>query len=510
MWTLQMSDACFVGVWHRYVLRRAGARDGSAADAGITLVEILVAIILLSVALIGTAGEIAAYIKQQVIEKSQISANHLADSWFEYAESVANNTAYTTAAPEATGGSNGNLAPVSTTNTTTAVVNGVTYTEQMTPHICTANQVQTNAALSACTAGGAESAGETIYSTIHITWKLGDTAHQLTMTRNLADNSIYNPGDTHGSAANALAHCTRANQSATGVLSFSVSNGPGPTAPLPIDLDSGNHPVLSGNLITVTLNTTGLVNTVDPAQIGTTNFGPADCVPLQWTDDTGTHQVDMHTTASACTGSYTAAAYGGTSCSYTATVPTSAVTKSASYPSWSTFVTFNALLIDAAPTQSPPITAVTVSKNFYLDAPPSFGACNVQSAGSLLGFILGINNVVVSQVNNFTGGGTNMGPGTQITVTYTPQTGTANAFTFLMSTNTTAWTQSGTTSSVTYTVSVGKNLIIPVPKNSFGVNALGVLIGGTANSFSYSAIRNDGKTTTCSQTPSPVPVRVFS
>lgn len=496
-----MSDACFVGTWHRYVLWRARGAAGSSADAGMSLVEILVAIVLLAVALIGTAGEIAAYVRQQVVERSQVNANHLADSWFEYAESVANNTGYTTASPEATGGTNGQLAPVSTATTTTAKVNGVTFTEQMTPHICSSQEVTTNTAPSDCTGTGPAAGNETIFSTITITWKLASTQHTLTQTRNLADNSIYDPGDTHGANANALAHCTRANPNATGVLSFSPDNGPGPSAPLPIDLDGGNHPVVSGNLIVVTLRESGLVNTVDPTQMGKSSFGPADCVPLQWSDHTGTHQVDMHTVVSACTGTFTATTYGGTSCTYTATIPTSAITQPATYPAWDATVLFSALLIDAAP-GPPPVSAVTVSKNLNLDAPPTFTACNVQGQGSIFGILLGINQAQVSQVNNFTGGGTNMGPGTKITVTFTPQTGPANSFTFLLSTNTTAWTL-GTSPNVTYLVSVAKNGINPVPKNAFG---LAGLLGGFANTFNYTATRNDGKFAACG----PKPVTVFS
>jgi hypothetical protein len=167
-------------------------------------------------------------------------------------------------------------------------------------------------------------------------------------------------------------------------------------------------------------------------------------------------------------------------------------------------VPFTAHLIDAA-TGPPAITAVSTTTNLNVDGPPTFTTCNVQSAGSLLGFLLGLNNAQVSQVDNFTGAGTNMNTGTKITVTYTPQSGTANSFIFLPSTNSTAWTLSGT-SSVTYAIGIAKNGITPVPKNAVGLNVLGVLLGGYGNSFSYTATRNDGKTATCG----PVAVTVFS
>jgi Tfp pilus assembly protein PilV len=342
-----MSDACFVGVWHRYVLRRAGTRVPGVTDAGITLVEILVAIILLSIALIGTAGEIAAYIKQQVVEKSQINANHLADSWFEYAESQADSNQNTVAATApALGATDSDLAAISTASTSTAVVKGVTFQETMTPIICSpANLAKAPFSLANCT-GNSNSEPNTIYSTITIKWKLGNTSHQLVQTRDLEDNELINPGDTTSPSANGLSNCTRAQvTNSSGVVTpvsvstFTVVTNTGITTTTKRTGANTGRAYADGTTgfptfdpngaamssVTVTLKETGLVDT---SQTGQSGFGPATCIPLYWTDTNGTHQVDMHTVASgagACT--FTATTYNTIPCTYTATVLSTAISE---------------------------------------------------------------------------------------------------------------------------------------------------------------------------------------
>jgi prepilin-type N-terminal cleavage/methylation domain-containing protein len=63
-----MSDAYYVGVWHRYIQIRARGRDDRSDAAGYTLVELLAAIVLISITLLGVGGEIAVDVKQQAIE----------------------------------------------------------------------------------------------------------------------------------------------------------------------------------------------------------------------------------------------------------------------------------------------------------------------------------------------------------------------------------------------------------------------------------------------------------
>jgi Tfp pilus assembly protein PilV len=499
-----MPDAYYVGAWHRYIQVRARGRSGQAFDAGISLVELLIAIVILATGLIGTAAEVAAYVKHQVVERSQQNANHLADSWFEYAESLERN-----ANTESVNGGNANVAfqtvSAAGTTTTTTKVHGVTYTERTTPRFCLASTLASPTfALSSCPTSppsGWNSSSGTVYGTIFVQWKVGGQVHQLTQTRNLADDTTYKPADTTDPASNALSNCTRAGTNPTGVLSITApTNGPGPGSPQPVDLDASNHPIASsnGNVISLRLDTLGMV---DATVSG--GYGPATCVPLFWTDQNGTHQVDMHTTPTACP--ITQANYTSVICRYTATVPTAAITQPVAGPTWDGTVAFSARLRDANSTATPAVTAISANTTLYVDAPPSWSTCNAQSTASLLGILLGINNIQVSQVNNFTGSGSNMATGTTLTVTYTQTNGSLGTFTFLPAVNTTAWTLSGT-NSFSYTIGIAKNGIVPTPKNSVGLNVLGVIVGGTVNSFSYTATRNDGKTVTCG----PKNVTVFS
>ncbi len=404
-----MSDAYFVGVWRRFVLHRGRGRAvGNAADAGISLVEILVAIILLSVALIGTAGEIAAYIKQQVVERSQITANHLADSWFEYAESLEHGA---TSESGDGGAVTTSITPISTTTTTTTKQsNGVTYVETMTPHICSPSQLDaSNFTLSKCV-GNTVSPVNTIYSTITIKWTLGGSSHQLTQTRNLADNTTFKPANTPSASDNGLSNCTRAG-TVTSSLSITspqttTKHTVTPASIGPAYLNGAGNPAEDGNgaafsSVTLTLTEHGLVNTTDTTQ---TFFGAATCVPLLWTDSTGTHQVDMHTSDCEATGTVTPANYTSATCTYTASVPASSITETGLTSPWDATVPFCAYVLAPTPPATSTCTTTTANSGVVAVAPLNVAASPVLTCTPYPGMtvsatgILGVKDAVTAPV----------------------------------------------------------------------------------------------------------------
>jgi prepilin-type N-terminal cleavage/methylation domain-containing protein len=341
-------------------------------DAGFSLVELIVAIVILSAGMLGLLGGIAASLKQQAIEKSQVAANHLADSWFEAAEAKTHG-----ADTVQDGGANATFASiVQGPPEITTVVNGVTFTETANFSICTIEAIsEPTFTLDDCTGTGTPRPTDTVYGTIHLNWPVADTPHQFTQTRNLADNSIYEPAPTNGTS---LSNCTRSGLS-TATATLSVINTANSatistTTSNRASLDTSFHPAkdLGGSAIPsikVSVSETGL--------------NKATCIPLTWQDTpTGviggpliTHQVDLHTDADpqTCTTSQT--------CVYSAVIPATQLTAPAGHSTgWKSEITFTAQLIDADPDSDPPVTAITRSTTLYLKVPLTL-SCAVNTAG---------------------------------------------------------------------------------------------------------------------------------
>ena len=508
----------------------ARRRAEGASEKGLGLVEMIVAITLLSIALIGTAGEIAAYVKQQVVENSQAVANHLADSWFAYEESQTRPSPTLSEAPGAA--SNGGATTANTSFAgiinpplnTTPKVNGVTYTETWSYHLCPKSVIAGGSfSLASCTSAGTPGPTDTVYGTLTITWNIGNQGHKLTMTRNLADNSIYVPPPTNTTGDSPLANCTRAG-SITGTPTLGslpkTSNtwGSGATwtaNPGRVDLDSSNHPMSftnslgvqkfidattavvdggsGGAFITFNLTETGLQNTTYSGATPPANWGSPSCIPLVWTDTTGTHQVDLHLTSSS-------GCVPGNACAYTGNVPLKSITQTTASPSWDNEVTFYALFNGTTVANS----TSSVSYPFKVDSLPTLTSCNVQGVGSFLGATFGINSFRVPQTSSWTGAGTNMASsttvalnnGTKLDVTYTQTNGSQATFTLIATNDTTSWTVTAPNASA-YTKSQAGDSINPKPKSAAGVNVAGIVLGGFANTVTYTATRNDGKFATC-------------
>ena len=119
----------------------------------------------------------------------------------------------------------------------------------------------------------------------HVSWTTNGAKHTVKMTRNLADNS----STTTSTTTNPLGSC---GGSGVTLVSGSLSLSPSSTT---VNA-SGNPP---GN-VTATLTATGLSNTT--------------CVPLTWSDDTGSHQLTMT---------------GGNG-TYSVTIPATSITKTVS------------------------------------------------------------------------------------------------------------------------------------------------------------------------------------
>ncbi|HEX3898231.1 MAG TPA: prepilin-type N-terminal cleavage/methylation domain-containing protein [Mycobacteriales bacterium] len=510
-----------MGVWHRYVLRRAGVARGDAVDAGMTIVEILIAIVILSVGLLGLAGVLATSLKAQKVENSQVAANHLADSWFAYEESLTHPGTPGSLPVEGTVGS-ATAGAVNTSFTQVVnqpanpkpVVSGITYTELWTPLICPASAIDSGSftlTTSSCRGTGSPGPGDTVFGTFKITWKVGTSAHQLSITRNLADNTTYVPAATNANGTSPIALCTRSG-TATGTLgSIPATTSKyvkgSPTNPGPIDLGGSNNP------LTYTDNTTGATDqisattggswvdfTLSETGLGNTAGGSPSCIPLTWIDSTssngGFHQVDMHLTSTSCT--------VGTACSYSADIPFSEMTQTTASPTWDNEIDFYALYNGTVPPSSSACPAsANCSTNFtkypfQVDSVPSLtaGSCTANSNGviGLLG-LLGLNSVEPgTQATIFKGAGTNMNTGTTVTVTYQQTSGAQATFTFILSSNNTAWTLTPP-NAVTYNISIAKGVITPTVRA--GALTLGLPVIPFANSFSYTATRNDGKTATC-------------
>jgi Tfp pilus assembly protein PilE len=312
-------------------IRRGGAcRRPHGTDTGVTLVELLIAIGLLTVAVLGVLGEVALDVKQQTVEKSQLGAVHLANGWLESEQAGARTDATFVALSSAAG-------------TSTVTYNGVNYTEVKAIETCS----PTDHPPTTCTAPGDPTLATT-YATITVSWSIGTSPHHVSLTRSIADAASHQSTDS----GNALSNCSGSGSSVSGTLSLSPTS----SAQNRIDLNTSNNPAV---------DTTGAAITSVTATLSEHGLAAATCVPLTWIDDNGTHQVDMHTTgagsASTCPATVT--------CNYTASISATQITRAVASPTWDGTVSFTATLPGS-----------TVTQTMYLNNPPTL-SCSVTTAG---------------------------------------------------------------------------------------------------------------------------------
>jgi Tfp pilus assembly protein PilV len=257
------------------IRRRAEARAG-ARDAGISLIEIVVALSIITFGVFALLSGLATELKQQTLEKSQATALHVADSALESAQA----TAYSSLVGQAG------------TSTATSAVNGVTYTATKTVQVCSPTD-----APNACTAPGS-GAISTVHAKVAVSWTFAGKSHTINVAQNVSDTSSL----TVSSANSPLGSCGGGGTTLViGTLSLSPSS---------VTVSNAGTPA---SAITATLTQTGLSN--------------ATCVPLTWSDDSGAHQISMTKSGSSFTATIPATSItkttttSGGSIAFTATVP---------------------------------------------------------------------------------------------------------------------------------------------------------------------------------------------
>jgi Tfp pilus assembly protein PilV len=245
-------------------------------DEGMSLVEVIAGITVITIGLFGLLGELAANIKQQSLEKSQATAMTLANGTLESVRS----TSYSSLTDEAG------------TSTTTKVINGHHYTQIRTVEVCSPTDSP-----NVCTPP-APGAVSTVHATVQVRWVFDGKPHSVKIARSLADKSPL----TVANASDPLGSCGGAGTTlVTGSLSLSPSS---------VAVSSAGHPASD---VTVTLIENGLSN--------------ASCVPLTWSDDNGAHQVSMTGGGGLFAATIPASSItktvssGGGSVTFTATVP---------------------------------------------------------------------------------------------------------------------------------------------------------------------------------------------
>jgi prepilin-type N-terminal cleavage/methylation domain-containing protein len=345
----------------------ANARQRSECpDAGMTLIEMLIAITLVTVGVLGLLAGLAADIKQQRTEKTQTNAVHLASSALESARSLPWSK----------------LIASTGTSTSSQTVGGVAYTYVTNVQVCSPTDPP-----GTCTTP-ASGAAATARTTVAVSWNNAGTTHTVRMSRDLADTD----STTVSTTTNPLGSCGGGGTTlVVGHLSLSPST---------VAVNSAGTPATN---VTATLTATGISN--------------ASCIPLTWSDDTGSHQALM-------TGG------GGT---YSVTIPPSSITKSVGTTGGS--VAFTATV---------PGSQAVPSASLMIAGQPSFsGNCSISVVGLPLSTItlvpLTRNSLLATSLTCTT---TNLARTDTVTATYASGVSPATRSLSMTSTDGTTWTAS--------------------------------------------------------------------
>jgi Tfp pilus assembly protein PilV len=283
-----------------------------------SIVEVLVAISIITVGVLGLLASLASEQKGQAAEKSRTTAIHLAAGVLESAQ----------AQPYAS------LTTIGGTYSKT--INGVLYTYTTTAQQCSATDNPNT-----CTTPGS-GVPSTVHAGVVVRWTQGGQQRSVTMQRAFANDSTTTTGGT----SSPLGSCGGSGVTlVAGSLSLSPST---------VTVDTNGNPTSN---VTVTLTQTGLSST------------NTSCVPLTWSDDSGSHQVSMTPSGT----------------SYTVTIPKSSITRAASTSS--STVVFTATVPGS---QAVPSVTLTVQGK------PAFTACSVSVVG------LGLNTITLAPLTRNT------------------------------------------------------------------------------------------------------------
>lgn len=213
-----------------------------ASDEGMSLVEVVVAMAIVTVGLLGMLTEIVAYFHQQSGQRAHAVALRLATTTLEDAR---------------------RLSPTSlTTGTYSAppvVKDHVTYTTTTTVQMC----APTNQATCTAPAAGGPSVARV---NVSVGWSDTHGDHHIALSTADADTAT---GNLAGSSSGLLSNTSGASGASITASSLGLS-------PTSVSVDSNGNPISD---VTVSVSITGLSSSVT--------------VPLTWSDDNGAHQASM-------------------------------------------------------------------------------------------------------------------------------------------------------------------------------------------------------------------------
>lgn len=223
--------------------------DDASADAGFSLAESLVALVMITVAVLGMAAELTRYIEQQGRQKARLTAVRLVGSSIESARRVPYD--------QLVGAQGAVVAPGN-------VVNGVSYTTTTRVQSCTLGEP-----LATCTTP-LDAASTDLRVRVTVGWTDRTGAHAVTSATSVADTrTVVQRPASSGTLGTLVGGRSSGSGTAT-VSSFTVS-------PSTVPVSSSGQPVAS---VTLSLAAVGV-----PAGTAT--------VPVTWTDDSGSHQVSL-------------------------------------------------------------------------------------------------------------------------------------------------------------------------------------------------------------------------
>jgi type II secretory pathway pseudopilin PulG len=222
-------------------LPQTGTKSGGV-DAGMSLIEVLAGIAIITIGLFALLSELASDVKQQGLEKSQATALHIANGALEAARSLPYSS----------------LVGQAGTATATNTVHGLQYTSTRSLQVCSPTDSPNT-----CTTPSSGSIS-TVHALVQVSWTFAGHQHTVQIARSLSDTGSL----TISSASSPLGSC---GGSGTTLVSGHLS-----LSPSSVTVTAAGRP---SSDILVTLTETGLSN--------------ASCVPLTWSDDNGAHQASM-------------------------------------------------------------------------------------------------------------------------------------------------------------------------------------------------------------------------
>ncbi|MGN6473609.1 MAG: type IV pilus modification PilV family protein [Mycobacteriales bacterium] len=326
-------------------LHRPGAcqtrADRLCTDTGLSLIEVVAAIAVITIGLFALLGELAANIKQQSLEKSQATALHIANGALESARSQ----------------SYSSLVSAAGTSSKTVTVNGRVYTEVQSLQVCSPTDSPNS-----CTTPS-NGAVSTVHAVVNVSWDFQGKQRTVKIARNLVDQGALSVSST----SSPLGSCGGTGTTlVTGHLSLSPSS---------VTVSAAGQP---SSAVTVTLTEIGLSN--------------ATCVPLTWSDDNGSHQVSL--TGGGGTGSYQATipaasitkvvTSSGGSVAFTATVPGTQAVPSVSLTIVGAPAFSGSCSVSVAGLALNTISLVPLTRNTLLAATLSCSTVNLSKTDSLV------------------------------------------------------------------------------------------------------------------------------